>query len=238
LLVLRTALLVRDPDPAVARPDLPSDQTQTAAAVRINRHHGVQQQAPSAALGFAQSAPASRSGAEIDLAGVLDRQHMPPTDRHAGLITPSVDQSINCHSRVRDKAPKTDLLSPLPIPKLAQANCGMRNHALEKHRPLLSRRRSPNRPNDTSSSDITTLRVDQSANHRITRQGSIGIPKVHPESLRRTKMCACPSAEAGTQGPRTRPKNWVPASAGTNGIERRSEFSSSRAAAAQATKAA
>jgi hypothetical protein len=25
-------------------------------------------------------------------------------------------------------------------------------------------------------------------------------------------------AEAGTQGPRTRPKNWVPASAGTNGI--------------------
>src|SRR5882757_5600226 len=28
-------------------------------------------------------------------------------------------------------------------------------------------------------------------------------------------------AKAGIQGPRTRPKNWVPASAGTSGIERR-----------------
>ena len=35
-------------------------------------------------------------------------------------------------------------------------------------------------------------------------------------------------AEAGTQEPRTRPKNWVPASAGTNGIKRRFKLSSSR----------
>src|SRR5262249_53402072 len=35
-------------------------------------------------------------------------------------------------------------------------------------------------------------------------------------------------AEAGTQGPRTRPKNWVPASAGTNGIESRFMLISSR----------
>src|SRR5262245_31594672 len=33
-------------------------------------------------------------------------------------------------------------------------------------------------------------------------------------------------AKAGTRGPRTLPKYWVPASAGTNGIERRLKLSS------------
>src|SRR5215475_10482094 len=206
LLVLRTTLLMRDPDPAAAGPDLPSDQTQTAAVGRVNRHHAVQQQAPPAALGFAQLTPASRFSVEIDLAGVLDRQHMPPSGRHAGLITPSVNQPISRHSRICEKSPKPNLQRPLPIPRLPQANRGAHNYATEKHHPLLSRRQSPNRPNDTSSSNIATLRVDQSVNHRITRQCSKGIPKVHPESLRRTKMCACPSACAGTTAARFVPR--------------------------------
>src|SRR5436190_9028330 len=123
---------------------------------------------------------------------------MPASSRHAGLITPSVDQPISRHSRICEKSPKPNLQRSLPIPRLSQANRGARNYAMEEHRPLLSRRQSPNRPNDTSSSDIATLRVDQSVNYRITRQCSKGTPKVHPESLRRTKMCACPSAFAGT----------------------------------------
>src|SRR5262249_17372732 len=44
----------------------------------------------------------------------------------------------------------------------------------------------------------------------------------------RTRVNPSLTTEAGTQGPRTRPKNWVPASAGTNGIERRFKLSSSR----------
>src|SRR5262249_49998484 len=36
----------------------------------------------------------------------------------------------------------------------------------------------------------------------------------------RTRVNPSSTAKAGTQGLRTRPKNWVPASAGTNGIER------------------
>ena len=198
LLVLRTTLLMRDLDPPPARPDPSPHQAEAAAAVRVNRHHGMQQQAPPAALGFTQSAPASRYGVEIDLAGVLDRQHMPASRRHGGLITPPLDQPINGHARICEKSPKPNLQRPLPIPQLTHANYRARNHALEKHRPLLSRRRSPNRPNDTFSSNIATLRVDQSVNDRITWQGSEGIPKVHPESLCRTKMCACPSASAGT----------------------------------------
>ena len=150
-------------------------------------------------------------GAEIDLAGVLDGQHMPAYGGRADLITPSVDHPFNGHPRVIEKSPKPDLLSPLPVCQMAQAHGRMRSHALEKHRPLLSRRQSPNRPNDMSSSNIVTLRVGQSVSHRITRQRSKGIPKVHPESLCHTTMCACPSAEAGT-----------------NGIKRRTKLSSSR----------
>src|SRR5262245_49066294 len=200
LFVLGTALLVRDPDAAAARPDLPSDQTQTAAVGRVNRHHAVQQQAPPAALGFAQSAPPSRSGVEINLAGVLDRQHMPASGRNRGLLTPSLDQPISRHSRICEKSPKPNLQRPLPIPCLPQANRGARNHAMEKHRPLLSRRPSPNRPNDISSSDIATLRDDQSVNHRMTRQCPNGTLRVHPDSLRPTSVCASTAVKARTDG--------------------------------------
>src|SRR4030088_1449262 len=159
-------------------------------------------QPPPAALGLAQPTPASGYGAEIDLAGVLDGQHMPACGCRAGPITPSVDHPFCGHPRVIEKSSKPDLLSPLPMGQLAQAHGRMRSHALEKHRPLLSRRRSPNRPNDTSSSNIATLRVGQSVCHRITRQRSKGIPKVHPESLCHTTTCACPSAKAGTHNHR------------------------------------
>src|SRR5262245_3829538 len=39
---------------------------------------------------------------------------------------------------------------------------------------------------------------------------------------------------SGDPGPRTRPKNWVPASAGTNGMKTRFKFSSSRSGAIEA----
>src|SRR5262249_40026086 len=78
-----------------------------------------------------------------------------------------------------------------------QTHGGSHSHALEKHRPLLSRRRSPNRPSDKSCSDMATLRVDQSVHHRITRQSPTGIPNLHSESLCRTETCASPSPLAG-----------------------------------------
>ena len=62
---------------------------------------------------------------------------------------------------------------------------------------LLSRRRSPNRPNDKFCSAIATLRIDQSATSRITQLTVKKIAKLRPSHSVALKMCASPSDFAG-----------------------------------------
>jgi hypothetical protein len=88
-------------------------------AIRIQRQHGMQQQAtPDAFADLAQpSAPLSRR-AKIDLARILDRQHMPAGRRKGGLFSPACKQGGQCHlpvgQKVNHKArPGRNTISPV-----------------------------------------------------------------------------------------------------------------------------
>ena len=188
-LVFGAALLVGDLDPAAACPDASCDEAEAAAGVGIERQHGVQQHAVAAALAdLAEPAPALRRGAEIELAGVMDGQDVPPLDRHRGLRAPAFDQALGRHLGVGQKSSEADLCRPPPARQPPQAHAWTRDHAAEQRRPLSSRRRSPNRPNDKFRSDIATPRLDQSATSRIMRLTVTGTTKMAPESLCRTKV--------------------------------------------------
>jgi hypothetical protein len=64
---------VIDPDLALARPHLTAGEPETDPAVGIDRYHGMQQHAASIAFAdLAQAAPMSRTGLELNLAGILD----------------------------------------------------------------------------------------------------------------------------------------------------------------------
>src|ERR1700729_315569 len=164
------------------------------AIAGIESQHGVQQHAPAVSLAdLAKSAPAFRRGAKIALAGILDCQHVPARGCRRSLIAPAFDQAIDRHLGICQKPSKTNLLRPPPPRQSPQADARTHHHASEQRRPLLSRRRSPNRPNDKLLNDIATLRLDQSVGHIIIRLSAKGIPKLRPESFCRTKTCASPS---------------------------------------------
>jgi hypothetical protein len=79
------------------------------------------------------------------------------------------------------------------IGKLAQAHRLAQHNATEQRRPPLSRRRSPNRPNEnscpTAISDAPKSKRRQH-NHRSDHRG---IRPHQTESIRRTDLCICPS---------------------------------------------
>ncbi len=79
LLVLQQPLVVVDLDPALPRPDAAPHQTQQPARLRVQPDHRMQQHAaPDAFTDLAQASPTALAGGEVDLAGVLDRQHVTP----------------------------------------------------------------------------------------------------------------------------------------------------------------
>ena len=209
-LVLGAPLLVGDLDPAAARPDVPCDEAEAAAGAGIERQHGVQQHAAAAALAdLAEPAPALRRGAEIEFAGVVDGQDVPPRDRHRRLLAPAFDQARGRHLGVGQKSSEADLRRASPARQSPQAHARTRDHAAEQRRPLLSRRRSPNRPNCKFRSDIATPRFDQSVTSRIMRLTGKGTPKMGPShsvapSAKVTEMCASPSRER-ERGPEALP---------------------------------
>src|ERR1700719_4360481 len=87
--------------------------------------------------------------------------------RHTAL-TPAFDHALGRHLGIAEKAveahfPGTDASCQPP-----QADVLARDHAFEQRRPPLSRRRSPNRPNDHCTYAMSTLRVIQSVGNRIT----------------------------------------------------------------------
>lgn len=51
---------------------------------------------------FPQTAGAGPGCAKIDLAGVLDRQHMPADNRRASALTPPGNQPLDGHPRLRE----------------------------------------------------------------------------------------------------------------------------------------
>lgn len=161
-------------------------------------------------MGLAQATPALGRRREIDLAGILDRQHMPARRRKPGLLAPAGKQRFQSHLLVSQKAAIPDDLRTMAMRCPPPARTGARNHSLEKRRPPLSRRRSPNRPNQYCSFNMTAPQSNQSAADRITVPHHPGILIHHGESFRRTEMCASTSAQAGRRGEDERPKPACP----------------------------
>jgi hypothetical protein len=85
---------------------------------------------------FPQTAGACSGCAKIDLAGVLDRQHMSADNRRAGGLAPPRNQPLDAHFGVGEKAIELDLQPPFPVARPAQTCAARTHHPFEERRPL------------------------------------------------------------------------------------------------------
>ena len=104
-LVRQVAPVVRDGAAALARPYLTAQQTKAGAVVGVYRQHRVQQQPVDIALGgLSEPAPALCRGGEVDLTGVLDRQHVAALCRRNRAVAPAFDHALGRHLGIAEKA--------------------------------------------------------------------------------------------------------------------------------------
>ena len=96
----------------------------------------------------------------------LDRKHMPASDHRLGRTAPAIDQAFGRHLIVGQKATEANFPRSTAFTQLAQTYVLTRNHAFEKHRPPLSKRRSRKWPSDRLSSDMATPRSDSKCRAR------------------------------------------------------------------------
>ena len=90
---------------------------------------------------------ASRSGGEMDLGRILDRQHMPAGHRLARSITPTLDDFFGRHLATGEKPARAQFAAP-PFTEPFEADGLVQQHVFEDRAPLLSRRASPNVPSE------------------------------------------------------------------------------------------
>ena len=83
-----------------------------------------------------QTASARSRGAKIDLAGVLDRQHMPADNRCASSLAPPRNQPFDGHLGVGEKAIEPDLRPPFSLSHPTQTCAARMHHPFEERRPL------------------------------------------------------------------------------------------------------
>jgi hypothetical protein len=199
--VRQIALGVRDAAPAGAGPHLAAQQTETAAIFSVHGQHRVQQHPAAVALAdLAEPAPAVGGGRKVDLAGALDRQDMAAGGGRDSALAPAFDHPGEGHLGIAEEPIEPHLLGALAVRKPPQADVRARDHAFEQRRPPLSRRRSPNRPNDQSFFvSMRHPRQPRSVAIQITRIPDSGIPRRRTESIRRTKMCVCLSARGARE---------------------------------------
>ena len=135
--LIKRPFAVRYADPAGAGPDLASNQAQASLGLGVHCHHGMQQRAtPHAFANLTQTAGARFGRAKIDLAGVLDRQHMPAGNRRAGGRAPPRNQPLDGHFAVGEKAIELDLQLPFAISHSTQTCAARTHHPFEERRPL------------------------------------------------------------------------------------------------------
>ena len=185
-----------------ARPHPPADQPQAAAGGRIQRQHGMHQQAMDVAVAnLAQATPAPLGRAEMNLAGILDRQNMPACRRTSGLFAPTVQQRRNRHVRIGEKPAIADELRAAPAGQLAHAYRGARNHTFQQRSPPLSRRQSPNRPTDHSIPSRAIFSIARLPDAQNAMHGSIPLRASgslcrQQDPIWHAQMCASPSVRA------------------------------------------
>src|SRR6185437_3153123 len=98
--------------------------------------------------------------AEVDLARILDGEHVAARHSPRGLLAPALDQPLDRHILVGQEAAIAYLPRAAAAAELAQANTLLHGHTLEQLRPFLSRRRSPNRPSEKLVTCMATPRGD------------------------------------------------------------------------------
>ncbi|MGL3105293.1 hypothetical protein [Bradyrhizobium sp. BR 1432] len=137
-----------------ARPYLPAQKSKTVAVIGIHSQQRMQQHAVVIAFAdFSEPAPALRCGVEVDLAGVLDGQHVAALYRSDRAFAPAFDDPLHRHLVMAKKAVEPHFQRAVPPGELPKADSFAHNHAFDERRPPLSRRRSPNRPSVQSIRD-------------------------------------------------------------------------------------
>ena len=126
----------------------------------VDCHHGMQQRATMAFALADLPQPAGMAGRslELNLAGILDRQHVPAARCRNGLLRPPLDQALQRHFPIRQKAAKSLGLCTFTVTKPTDAARSAHDRAFEQQRPLFSRRRSSNSPNDQTISNMQAPR--------------------------------------------------------------------------------
>ena len=164
-LVREIALIVRDGAATLAGPNLAVQQAKAAAALGVGCQHRVQQYPTAIAVtDLSEPPPAFGSRSKIDFAGILDRQHMAAFNCGYRALAPALDQAPGRHPDIAKKAVELHFPGADAFGQPPQANILARDHAFDERRPPLSRRRSPNRPNDQSiCANIRHLRQSRSA---------------------------------------------------------------------------
>ena len=190
----RCALVVGDHLAALSGPYLAGHQAQAVAALTVDRQHGVQQHAIAVAPGdLAQPPAVVRRGAEVDLASIVDRQHVPASGGSRRLLAPALEQAGQRHLRIIQEPAIAHDLRPLALGRSTKAHALARDHARQQQRPPFSRRRSPNLPKLNS---IPAPLITRRAVQPITSPADSSNKIYHRESIRRT-MCASPRAKLG-----------------------------------------
>src|SRR5258708_14979560 len=136
-----------------------------------------------------------RRGPEVDLAGIVDRQHVPASRSNGRLVAPALDQAGDRHLVIVQEPAIADNLGPFAARRATQAHALARDHARQQRRPPSSRRRSPNLPKLSS---IVAPLISRRATQRIITSTPPTTKTCHHESIRRT-MCASPSRETGEE---------------------------------------
>ena len=115
---------------------------------------------------LAEAAPAIRRRGEIDLAGVLDRQHVPPGASRRRRRSPTLDQAVHAHLRIGQKPRKADDPAPPAARYPSQAHALARHHPLQKLGSLFSSRSSPNVAKDSTKHMAAPPPVRRNKNHK------------------------------------------------------------------------
>ncbi len=118
-------------------PQLGPGQPETAPASRLDRQQRVQKQPLVGAVADRAQPPGAPGMAlEVELGGVLDRQHMTAPRRQPAdpLAGPPV-QALQAHPVIAQKPPEPDLLGAIAR-QLPQPHGRALDHALHKHSPL------------------------------------------------------------------------------------------------------
>ncbi len=149
---------------------------------------------------LAQTTPALGRGAKVDLAGVLDGDHMPARHGRNRPRAPAVDQAGDRHILVGEKPTEAHLPRPIAGAEPTQASALARDHAFEQRRPLLLSRRSRNSPNDRLSFNIATPRINEVSLKESQTRFTPPEPKSKlSQSAAALEMCACRSRTPGAR---------------------------------------